>query len=329
MRRLLSCLLSALLVLSLCACGKPARNADNYYVDETTDGWCILYQDEKGEAEEIAIMGSYRQPLVLEKGRFFFTRPGALVSVNADGEDLQSWLIPDLPDGSFIAYRDEEAVYCVAEETAAVCWRVDLAQQQAEQITIPRKFRQIDYAALLAQILTDSGAVDQRARISKARAELDSNGSLLQLGLEMLVYTGDVGSMHVWNHVGVAVTVTTQGPQLTITDHHFPLSLAEDTTQQEPTLQEFFTALESADTSEAALKHADGTADGFFLLYADEDFTYNAADAPTYTMNGEPTQRSEAALQFVLAQVGGTQTTMTDHKGTPCGNLLVLQADAA
>lgn len=327
MRRLLSFLLTAVLALSLCSCGSPTRNADNYYVEETSSGWCILYKDADGSAEEIAVMGSYRQPMVLEEGRFYFTQPGALTSVNAEGKDSQTFPIPDLPAGSYIAYIDENAFYCVAEDTSTDCWRVDKASDQVEKIPIPRKFRQIDYPALLSQILKDSSAVEDAARVSKARAELDSNGSLSQLGLELLVYTGDMGSMHVWNHVSVAVTVTPQGPQVSVTDQHFPLSLSEDTTQQEITVQDFFAALESVDTSEVAAKHADGTADAFFLLYADEDFTYNAVNAPTLTMTGEVAERNDDALHFVLAQVGGTDTVMTDRRGTPCGNLLVLQAN--
>ncbi len=326
MRRFLSLLLTAVLALSLCGCGSPARNVDNYYVDETANGWCILYKDEKG-TEEIAVMGSDRQPMVLEQGRFYFTQPGALVSVNAEGEDLQTFPIPDLPSGSYIAYMDEDAFYCVAEDTATSCWQVDKAMTHVEKITIPRKFRQIDYPALLNQIVEGSGAVDSAVRVTHARAELDSNGSLSQLGLELLVYTGDVGSMHVWNHVGVAVTVTTQGPQVSVTDHNLPLSLAEDTTQQEITLQDFFAALEAADAAEVAAKHADGTADAFFLLCADEDFAYNAAGAPTLTVTGEATERNDDALHLILAQVGGTETVMTDRRGTPCGNLLVLQAN--
>ncbi len=326
MRHFLSFLLTAVLALSLCSCGSPSRNADNYYVDETDNGWCILYKDEEGSVEEIAVMGDYRQPMVLDQGRFYFTQPGALLSVNADGKDLQKLSIPDMPAGSYIAYMDEDGFYCVAEDAATTCWQVDKAMKTAEKVTIPHKFRTIDYPALLAQIVKDSSAVDNDIRVTNARAELDSNGSLSQLGLELLVYIGEVSYTPTWNHVGVSVTVTVQGPQVTYTDHNLPLSLGEDTVQQNISLQDFFAALQKADTAEVAAKHADGTADAFFLVYADEDFAYNAANAPTLTVTGEATERNDDAFHLILAQVGGTKEVMTDRRGTPCGNLLVLQA---
>ncbi len=327
MRRFLSFLLTAVLALSLCSCGSPSRSVDNYYVDETANGWCILYKDEDGAVEEIAVMGSYRQPLVLEQGRFYFIQPGALLSVNADGKDLQTLSIPDMPAGSYIAYVDEDGFYCVAEDAATTCWQVDKGMQSAQEVMIPHKFRTVDYSALLAQIVKDTGAVDNDIHVTNARAVLDSNGSLTQLGLELLVYRGEVSYTPTWNHVGVSVTVTVQGPQVTCTDHNLPLSLGEDTVQQNISLQDFFAALQKADTAEVAVKHADGTANAFFLVYADEDFAYNAANAPTFTVTGEATERNADALQLILAQVGGTETVMTDRRGTPCGNLLVLQAD--
>ena len=326
MKRLTAFFLALALTLTLCACGEPIRDVNNYYVDKTENGWCVLYKDEEsGEVEEIAVMGATPQPMVLEKGRFFFVQPGMAVSVDSNGEDRKELAIEGLPAGSYIAFVDEDSFYCVTEETAIQCWQIDKELVKAEKITIPRKFRSVDYDSLASQIESEIGAVDNEIRVTRARAELDSNGSLTRLGLELLSYTGDVGSMHVWGNISVEFTVTTSEPQLTVVDHMLPLSLADDTTQQELSLRDFLTALQTADTSEVAVKHQDGIPECFVIVYQDEDFEYNAGSAPVLTVDGTETERDDDLRHLVMAQVGGTADVMWDRRGNPCGNLLVLQ----
>ena len=327
MKRLPALFLALVLTLALAGCS-PARDPNNYYIGETDSGWCILYPDEGGgEPEEIAVMGTSPQPLVMIRGRFYFVQPGKIVSVNGDGKDRRELAVPDMPEGSRIARADEESLCCISENTATSCWCADAGLTKAEKMTIPRKFRMVDYSAFQTLLEEETGAVDNDIRVTGARAELDSNGSLVHLELEMLVFTGDVGSMHVWNHVDADVTMHMNEPKIELVDRNFPLSLASNTTSKDLTAQEFLTALQTIDTAEVAAHRQSGTPDAFLLTYGDEDLEAAAQDAPVLSAAGEKAERDSAGCCFILSQIGGTEAQVTDKKGVPCGNLLLLQLD--
>ena len=327
MRRLLAVFLASVLTLTLAGCS-PARDPNNYYIDETDSGWCVLYPDKDGgEPEEIAVMGDYLQPLVMIRGRFYFVQAGKIVSVDGDGKDRCELAVPDMPEGSRIACADGESLCCISEDAATSCWYADPELTKAERMTIPRKFRMVDYGALQTLLEEKAAAVDHEIRVTGARAEMDSNGSLVHLELEMLVFTGDVGSMHVWNHVDADVTMLMSEPKIKLIDRNFPLSLADDTTAQDMTLREFLTALQAVDTAEVATHHQSGTPEGFLLTCGDEELEAAAQDAPVLTAAGKETERDSGRRCFILSQIGGTAEQITDKKGVPCGNLLLLQPD--
>ena len=112
-------------MLSLSGCAK-LRDPNCYRVGQYNDGWSILYTDEDG-VEEIAPLGSYEQPLALEKGRFYFVQDGKMVSVDAEGENRQEVEIAGLPSGARITFVDESNFYCLADRSGAKCWRVSKA----------------------------------------------------------------------------------------------------------------------------------------------------------------------------------------------------------
>ena len=327
MKRFLALLLSAVLALALAGCS-PARDPGSYYIGETDSGWCILYPDKDGgEPEEIAVMGDQAQPLVMIRGRFYFVQPGKIVSVNGDGKDRRELAVPDMPQGSRIAAADDESLCCISEDGTRVCWYADGDLTKAEKITIPRKFRAVDYSAFRTELEEKIAAEEGEVRVISARAELDSNGSLVQLEMELLAFTGDVGSMHVWNHLDADAAILIGGPQIELIDRNFPLSLATGTTDSEMTLQEFLTVLEKVDTAETAAHCQNGTPEGFLLTYRDEELEAAAEESPVRTADGAQAERDSAKRCFVLSQIGGTEPQVTDRRGVPCGNLTVLQLD--
>ena len=223
MKRLLSLLLlCAVLVTSLTACSEPL-DPDKYFVDETEDGWCILYDHEDKPDEVILRLGSYPQPLVMDQGRFFYVSGGTLHSVSATDPEDDRQAEVSLEGDSFIAYTDEDAFYCLSDPEARTCTRITRDLSEASEMPIPRKFRQVDYEALRTAIYEAAGSEGRKMRLADARAELDANGALAALELHALTYTGSMGTMPFWNEGMVRVVLTPDGPQVSYEDSHVPL----------------------------------------------------------------------------------------------------------
>lgn len=316
-------ILSFLFVVSLVGCA-PARNVDHYYVGEYADGYSVLYKNEQDEVEQIVALGAQPQPLVIAKGRICFLEAGKLISVDLDGNDRQELALEGLPSGSRITYMDDTHLYCLADAQAAACWKVDLELTDYEEIPVPRKYRTVDYAALLSAIRTQVAASEDRIRVRNARAELDGNGTPIAMTLEVISHSGKVSGMEFWNRGTVTVSLPIGSIEVSYRDQHMPLSLADRTVEDTATLETLLTALETADNAEVAAKHVSGTANGFVLAYLQEE--YDAAQFSAWlTVSGAESSAEGASPYFVLGQRGGADTALTDSEGLEIGNLIALR----
>ena len=110
MKKIFSILLVFAAILFLTGCVGKIRTLENYSVGEYNGGWSVLYSDEKG-VEEIVAIGAREQPLVISGGRIYFLDGGTLVSVNMEGEEKL-----ELPGGGlqngWIFRMDETHLYC-------------------------------------------------------------------------------------------------------------------------------------------------------------------------------------------------------------------------
>ena len=317
------------LVLSLFGCGGKPRYPENYSVGEHEGHWSILYTDEKG-VEEIAVLGDHRQPLALQGGRLWFTDGSKLVTVDADGKDRVETELTGMPAGTTITFGDQDNFYCVARQEDVKCWRVSKADQNDwAHITIPRIFRNTDYAAISAAVLDAVKAKDNVIRVRAARVELDSNGSVIAMELDILRYKSVTLQMKTWDTGTVSVRMQLSGPVVTYTDRYIPLSVSDKTLKSTLLLEDYLAAVEAADNALIATQQAQGEAEGFRLMFTVPEYeawlAVNKAgltylDTAGAAVNGDLKQQ-----HFVLAQVGGCATQLTDTSGTACGNLTVVQ----
>ena len=144
-----------------------------------------------------------------------------------------------------------------------------------------------------------------------ARVELDSYGTPVAMTLEVISHSGKISGMEFWYSGTVTVMLPIDNIETGYRDHHTPLSLADWTVEDTVTLEQFLTALETADKAEVAAARANGTADGFVLAYRQAEYDACAASGT------EPC--------FVLGQWGGCPATLTDSEGWEVGNLYALQ----
>ena len=317
------------LVLTLFGCGGKPRYPENYSVAEYEGHWSILYTDEKG-VEEIAALGDQRQPLALQGGRLWFTDGSKLVTVDADGKDRMETELTGMPHGTTITFSDEENFYCVARQDDVKCWRVSKADQNDwAHITIPRSFRSTDYAAISTAILEAVKAKDNVIRVRAAQVELDSNGALIAMELDILRYKSVTLQMKTWDTGTVSVRMQLNGPVVTYTDRYIPLSVSDKTLKSTLLLPDYLAAVEAADTAMIATQQAQGEADGFRLMYTVPEYeAWLAANKTGLTYldtAGQPVDGDLKKQHFVLGQVDGCATQLTDTNGTACGNLTVVQ----
>ena len=317
------------LVLSLFGCGGKPRYPENYSVGEYEGHWSILYTDEDG-VEEIVALGDERQPLALQGGRLWFTEGSKLVTVDGDGEDRLETELTGMPEGTTITFSDQDSFYCVARQEDVKCWRVSKADQNDwAYITIPRSFRSTDYAAITAAILDAVKAKDDVIRVRAARVELDSNGSLIAMELDILRYKSVTLQMKTWDTGTVSVRMQLSGPVVTYTDLYIPLSVSDKTLKSTMLLEDYLAAVEAADNALIATQQAQGEAEGFRLMYTVPEYeAWLAANKTGLTYldtAGQAVDGDLKAQHFVLGQVGGCDTQLTDTDGTACGNLTVVQ----
>ncbi len=317
------------LSLSLTACGK-IRDLSCYSVGQYGDGWSILYTDADG-VEEIAALGSYEQPLAFEKGRFYFVQDGKMVSVDSEGDDRQETVISGLPANALITFVDEANFYCLTDRSGTTCWRVSKADTtDHEEVVIPRDFRPQYYRELEVAVHAAAPALEDRICVRSAQAVLDSNGSLLSLNLDLLCYDHDKGfDMQGWRTCRIEAAITLDGVNTTYINENLILSVSDSFISPMLTLEDCISILENIDTAQIATSNAQGQPEGFRLTYLDDDYedyvADNSADLPYVDQNGTPMDVSKTAKRFVLAQVGGCDTVLTDRHGTACGNLTVIR----
>lgn len=326
MKKTITILCIFALSLSLFGCAK-IRDLNCYSVGEYNGGWSILYTDEDG-VEEIVTLGSYAQPLALEKGRFYFIQDGKMVSVDPEGEERQEVAIANMDAGAIITFVDEENFYCLADRSGSRCWRVSKADaNDHEEMDIPRQFRSTDYAALLAQLRQTANVPENRIRLRSAQAVLDGNGSLLTLELEILGYERFDGfGMNTWKNAGLRSRITLDGPQTTYINENVILSLADSTVEQFLPLEDFLTALETLDAAQVPASRAQGTAESFRVTYQVEEYEAAVtAELPRVNPDGQTVDTNSDAYHLVLSQAGGCDTVVTDNDGTESGNLTVVQ----
>ncbi|MBQ4582709.1 MAG: hypothetical protein IJB04_05675 [Oscillospiraceae bacterium] len=317
------------LVLSLFGCGGKPRYPENYSVAEHEGHWSILYTDEKG-VEEIAVLGDERQPLVMQGGRLWFTDGSKLVTVDPEGEDRLETELTGMPDGTTITFSDQDNFYCVARQEDVKCWRVSKADQSDwAHITIPRIFRNTDYAAISAAVLDTVKAKDNVIRVRAARVELDSNGSVIAMELDILRYKSVTLQMKTWDTGTVSVRMQLNGPVVTYTDRYIPLSVSDKTLKSTLLLEDYLAAVEAADNGLIATQQAQGQAEGFRLMYTVPEYeawlAVNKTGLTYLDTAGKAVEGDLKKQHFVLAQVGGCATQLTDTSGTACGNLTVVQ----
>ena len=331
MKKVTTILLLFALALSLVGCGGKIRQLENYSVGQYKGGWSVLYTDEKG-VEEIAALGSERQPLAIEKGRIYFTQGSLLVSVDMDGEERLETELTGMPAGTHITMVDEENFYCVADPADLRCWRVSKTDQNDwAYITVPRTFRAVDYEDIAAQVTARIAAKEDKIRVSAARAELDSNGSVVLLELETLAYRSIIGGMKTWDTGRVTVRLTLDGAQVSYTNLNVPMSVSDKTIGRTLALADYLDAVARIDASQAAVQYADGAAEGFVLAYLVGEYEAcavgNKQQVRCLNLDGAQVSVNESVRHLVLAQVGGCDTLLTDSRGSAVGNLLRMQLD--
>lgn len=329
MRKIITILCIFALTLSLFGCSKP-RYAENYSVGQYQDGWSVLYTDEDG-VEEIVALGKERQPLAIEKGRIYFAGEGKLISVDMEGRDRQETEIAGMDKAAVLTFADEQYFYCLADRSGRTCWRISKTDpaDQAE-VDIPHAFRPTDYAALLEQIRTAVAATDNIIHLRSGKATLDSNGSVLALDLELLYYMRYEGyGMKTWKTCRVTADVSLSGVKLTHYNENLNLSVSDKTIGKMLSLEEYLTALEAVDKAQIAAARAQGAAEEFRVMYQVSEYEAcvagNKGSLAYVDVSGAAVDANEKARHLVLAQVGGCDTMLTDSQGTACGNLTVVQ----
>ena len=314
------------LALSLFGCAEKIRKLENYSVGEFDGHWSLLYTDEDG-VEEIASIGSYQQPLVIQKGRFYFVQSGALVSVDPEGENRLETALPGMSEGGYIFTVDEEALYCIADSADSRCWRVSIADQsQWQETAIPRRLRTVDYEALTAQILAEVKPKEDTIRVRSGRMELDSNGSLVSMELDILAYDRIANGMRTWNSGVVSVQMTLGGPKVHYTDLYIPVSVSQATVKpfiHLETLLEHVGAIDSGELPTAAIPEAEG----YLLMYKAEEYESFVKDnaVSALDLTGAQIEVKLSAQHLVLAQMGGTAVQLTDSEGVAVSSLTVVQ----
>ena len=185
----------------------------------------------------------------------------------------------------------------------------------------------MDYDGLTADILTAVKAKEDTIRVRSARIELDSNGSVVAMELDILAYDRIANNMRTWNSGVVTVQMTLDGPQVRYTDLYIPVSVSQATVKPFMKLQTLLGHVASVDSAELATQHAAGTADGFVLTYKTEDYEAAAKEsaAAALDLTGAETKADLSEQHLVLAQVGGCDTALTDSEGANAGNLIVVQ----
>ena len=331
MKKIITILCVFALVLSLFGCGSKPRYLENYSVGEYKDGWSVLYTDEDG-VEEIVALGKVQQPLAFEKGRIYGTGEGKLISVDPDGRDRQETEIAGMDKDAIITYADAENFYCLGPASTRTCWRVSKTDPaDHEETDIPYGLRPTDYAALLTQVRGKVAAMEDRISVRAAQAELDSKGNLLALDLELLYYVRPSGTMKVWNTCRVTAAVTPHGVKLGYIKENVSMSLSDKTIARMLTLEEYLTALEAVDKAQIAAARAQSGATDFRIMHQISEYEAcvvgNKASLAYVDTAGTAVDANEKSRHFVIAQVGGCDTMLTDSRGTACGNLTVVQVD--
>lgn len=321
------CVLAMLLSLSGCA---KIRDPNCYSIGQYGDGWSLLYTDEDG-VEEIAPIGSYEQPLALEKGRFYFVQNGSMVSVDPEGENRQEVAIDNLPEGALITFVDEENYYCLADRSGSRCWRVSKADtNDHEEMDIPRAFRPSYLHQLEAEVRAVAPAKNDRICVRGMRALTDGNGSLLSLELELLCLDSENGfNLKTWRTCRVELRITLDSVEAQYINENLTLSVADSTISQTLSLSDCLNALRNTLESGMLCANAQGKAAAFRLTYlADEYETCAKENKDTITwwnVTGDAISANPDTHHFLLAQVGGCDTMLTDRDGTQCGNLMAVQ----
>ena len=311
------------LLLSLVGCA-PIRDIENYYVDQHEGGYSVLYKDEDGQVEEIVALGAQPQSLAIAKGRICFVEEGKMVSVDLEGEDRQELLMEGMPANAHITYMDETHFYCLTGPTARTCWAVAQDLSGYTQGAVPRKYRSVDYEALLQAIRTAVAASEDRIRVCSARVELDGLGTPVGMTLEVISHSGKISGMEFWNSGTVTVMLPIGNIETGYRDHHTPLSLADWTVEDTVTLEQFLTALETMDKAEVPAQRALGTGDGYVLAYLQEEYDAHAADFTAWLTVSGTESSAGTAPYFVLGQWGGCPAMLTDSEGLEVGNLYAL-----
>ena len=300
MKKIFSILLVFAAILFLAGCVGKIRTLENYSVGEYNGGWSVLYSDEKG-VEEIVAIGDREQPLVISGGRIYFLDGGTLVSVNMEGEEKL-----ELPGGGlqngWIFRMDETHLYCTDDKSAMNCMRADLDQTGWEEICLPEDLRTADYEALLSAIQEKVGAEKNNIAVKSGRVTVDGNGMLYALELEVIYYTGKVGSMQSWGNGSVTVQVLMDGMDVTFTDRNIPMYLDDDTVNKNIKLKKFLEKLQAVEAGGTAKGQGiEGCTLGYQL---DED-----GALPDGTLwldaNGQEVKKDSKARHFVLRSAEG------------------------
>ena len=252
------------------------------------------------------------------------------MTVDPEGEDRLETELTGMPDGTTITFSDQDNFYCVARQEDTKCWRVSKADQSDwAHITIPRSFRNTDYETLNAAIWDTVKAKDNVIRVRAARVELDSNGSVIAMELDILRYKSVTLQMKTWDTGTVSVRMQLNGPVVTYTDRYIPLSVSDKTLKSTLLLEDYLAAVEAADNGLIATQQAQGQAEGFRLMYTVPEYeawlAVNKAGLTYLDTAGKAVDGDLKKQHFVLAQVGGCATQLTDTNGTACGNLTVVQ----
>lgn len=329
MKKISAILCLFVLTLSLSGCAKP-RDPNCYSVGQYNDGWSILYTDEDG-VEEIAPLGSYEQPLALEKGRLYFVQDGKMVSIDPEGKNRQEVEIAGLPSGARITFVDEANFYCLADRGGAKCWRVSKADaNDHEEMDIPRAFRPSYLHQLEAEVRAVTPAKDDRICVRGMRAVTDGNASLLSLELDLMCLDSENGfNLKTWRTCRTEVRFTLDGVETQYINENLTLSVADSTIQRMLSLTDCLSALRKVEQGQIAAAQAQGDPEGFRLTYlADEYEACAKENQDTLTcldIVGDAVDANTDAHRFLLAQAGGCETMLTDRDGTACGNLLAIQ----
>lgn len=302
MKKIISILLVFAAMLSLSGCIGKIRVLENYSIGEYNGGWSVLYTDEKG-VEEIAAIGEREQPLVIHKGRIYFLDGGTLVSVNMEGEERLELPGGGLTDG-WIFRMDESYLYCIDDKTSMNCMRADLAQTAWEEVCLPEDLRTVDYEVLLAAIEDEVKAENNHIRVSSGRVTLDGNGRLYAMELDIIFYTGKVGSMYSWGNGVVNMQMKMDGVEVTFRDRNIPLYLNDDTVAENIKLKTFLEKLQAVEAGGAVKRLNCGSYTLGYLLDEDKKLPENVVWLST---DGAEADADKKARRFVARGEGSEE----------------------